>query len=422
MDFVTQCTHKLKRINEDIFALSNQPRCPFSFRVVSGVSFVGPLPEVATALKFVNWSVPRLIQSVSGDCICVSQNIDGWIGISETGLVQLCSRAGHAAALCLLPRQCDVYTCVVRAFEKFVALPSTVPHPLLSQIRVFHVDECAYFVEADIAAFFGLRSIDHVPELLAGLFTNATQSRTPGQPPLRLLFDVQKQTPLAGAMNASKNRQWAVSASGACALFQTLVQRSCTVDSSPIAIAMRQAAHALVLEVGELVQMQTARRRWAAVLCEFAADVIDVLPSAELSHEQLTTPLQRLAASLGRAALPRNRTLASQMVSTARKSQLGIGVLSQLSPAQYLERFSEPITRAFVGSLLQRSVEREQQKRLPNLTRIERAQTHANASLITISDAVLGACHSQLIPPLSDAVGQEVYTVSSKSNTFAKCV
>ena len=122
--------------------------------------------------------------------------------------------------------------------------------------------------------------------------------------------------------------------------------------------------------------------------------------------------LQTLARALGLVAQPHIRSTAQDVAALTRAHQLGPEVLASITPTQYINRFSEPISRCFLQPLLDRNLRLERAKPLPHLTRIDRAQSAADSALITIIDMLIAANDPQAQPPASEAVSQDIFTVT----------
>lgn len=317
------------------------------------------------------------------------------------------------------------------ASSGFAAQPHA--HTTLQGLSSVAIGNRLYLFEQQLD-LFALPALSNPARVYTGFNDGSAQSPTtaPAAPitttqpamalPFRLLYDVVKSEPAHEAKHQSKNRAWIVSAPAALHLLVSLLSQPIPLHTQPhppIVTHLAAAVNALFAAVATSADRHAAPRLWAVALCRAAASALSDLPACDILHSCVEEPLSELASSLGRVARVRNERLAKELAALARAGQFDMATLSRVTPEAYMERYTERVSRSFLALQLCVSLQREQERMLPNLTTIQRERSRVTATATIMCEMLLRAANRQLTPPFSDAVGLDLYT---DAYAFVVCV
>lgn len=209
---------------------------------------------------------------------------------------------------------------------------------------------------------------------------------------------------------------WILSPDAALHLFEYLLAQPLfihTQSTSPVSCCLVVACNELFRRVSSECVRLSVWREWASALLLCATSALANLSHSDALHPDLDLPLQSCSSALGSVTRVRIERLADQLAASARAGLFGMCTLSTVTPEQYLQQFTEAVSRSFLSPIMSAGIVRSRETELPNLTTVDREQARTRASLTIMGEMMLRSCHRSLTPPFSDAVGLDIYTVTS---------
>jgi hypothetical protein len=425
---LNECIKQLNRICAQIKALCTQASYSPALIIRSsfGVDFMGPWSVLSELVGFTRWSQQRLLAHAPPQTVLLS---DDFCGITTFGLLHLVCTHGQCSALLNAPPDSASYISLARAFSAFARQPpGTKPsHAALNTLRTIAFNNETYFIEDELLALFDLPALDKPARVYQPFLTSltavaaTTTSSTVPQPAkqttasFRLLFDLNTGFPVDIGQKKSKNRVWVLSPAAALHLFFFLLSQPLFIHAKPnsiIADCLFLACNELFRCVASDAERRCAHRVWTSALIDCCSSALAELSKTDTLHADLHKPLLSLACALGHVSRTRNEQLAEQLATAGRSGHFGMHTLSVVSPEQYMERFTEPIARTFLYPTISSPIDRARGSSLPNLTTADRERARATAALTVMGEMMLRASHRAFTPPLSDAIGLDIYTVT----------